>query len=926
MMAGEGDIAIGLPPNGQEPLCSRPLIYSCAVLVAAVGLISLLGWALKLFFLASLGSGLIPVAPSTAVMFIAYAFTIFLCAHRPFRRWKYWTGISINAAGALIALLLAVLSYQGIRLKAEEMGFALPTGPAAAPVGHMSPVTAFCFLLSSLSYILALSSPDNRWRLASIAWWLACCIVAAGATLVLAYLYGTPILYGSSFIPPAAPTSIAFVALAAALLALAAPNAWPPLPDAESATRTSYAFLMVFILLAGGIVVSGFLYYRNWEKQQRSGVDHQLSSVADLKTAELEKWRSERVEDGEIIFRNETFSRLAMRYFRNPRDKEAKSQLWKWISEYPKNSEYDQVRLIDNRGVPLMSVPQERPVVSTSVSKAVADVLRSGRIEIVDFYRHDYDQRIYISVLIPLLDVAAGNRTVGVVSLRVDPRKYLYPFILRWPTPSKTAETLLVRREGNEVLFLNELRFLKNTTLSMRRSLGQKESPAVQAVMGRVGITEGKDYRGVPVIAYVRAVPGSPWFLVARMDVSEVYGPATEKLWMTIVLVMALVVGAGGGVGLVWRRQYTQFYKMKCETAANLQASEERYRRTIDNMIEGLQIIGADWRYLYINDSAAGHGRRTRNELLGHRIMEIYPGIETTEMFAALRTCMEQRTAHVMENEFVYPEGDKAWFELSIQPVPEGIVILSMDISERKKRERQIEQKNAELERFIYTISHDLKSPLVTVKTFLGYLREDLSATDTERIEKDMGYISAAAGKMGMLLDELLEMSRVGRMVNPPVAVSFRELVDEALNAVAGSIAERNVEVHVSDERITLYGDRMRLAEIWQNLLENAVKFMGDQTLPHVEIGVEHDDSATIFLVRDNGIGIDPRYKGKVFGLFDKLDPKSEGTGLGLALVKRIVELYKGKIWLESNGPGKGTCFYFTLPQAHIKPDKGERT
>ena len=241
--------------------------------------------------------------------------------------------------------------------------------------------------------------------------------------------------------------------------------------------------------------------------------------------------------------------------------------------------------------------------------------------------------------------------------------------------------------------------------------------------------------------------------------------------------------------------------------------------------------------------------------------------------------------------------------------------------SELARSYKDLQEKNAELERFTYTVSHDLKSPLVTVKTFLGYLEEDMASVNTGRIDKDVLYIRTAAEKMGLLLDELLEMSRIGRLINPPVRAMFRELVEDALQTVAGSISERGVEVQVSGD-VSLYGDRPRLVEIWQNLIENAVKFMGDQTSPQIEIGVEMLGGEQVFFVRDNGVGINPRYANKIFGLFEKLDPKSKGTGLGLALVKRIVEFYQGRIWAESPGVGQGACFRFTLPQA-IK-ERGE--
>ncbi len=220
------------------------------------------------------------------------------------------------------------------------------------------------------------------------------------------------------------------------------------------------------------------------------------------------------------------------------------------------------------------------------------------------------------------------------------------------------------------------------------------------------------------------------------------------------------------------------------------------------------------------------------------------------------------------------------------------------------------------MERFTYMISHDLKSPLVTISTFLSYLEEDLRNGDTARVDKDIHFMRTAADKMGQLLSELLEMSRIGRLTNPPVEFSFQELVREVLQAVAGAIAARGVAVETQPADIMLFGDRPRLVEIWQNLVENAIKYMGEQVAPRLTLGLEQQAGEVIFFVCDNGMGIDPHYQGKIFGLFEKLDAKSGGSGIGLAIVKRIVELYQGKIWVESPGLNQGACFRFTLPGA----------
>jgi signal transduction histidine kinase len=204
----------------------------------------------------------------------------------------------------------------------------------------------------------------------------------------------------------------------------------------------------------------------------------------------------------------------------------------------------------------------------------------------------------------------------------------------------------------------------------------------------------------------------------------------------------------------------------------------------------------------------------------------------------------------------------------------------------------------------------------VTVKTFLGYLERDLESGDGARIGQDLHFMRGAADKMGRLLDELLEMSRVGRVVNAPLETSCADLVDEALGLVAGSLSARGVKPVLELPELVLFGDQPRLVEIWQNLLENACKFLGDQPEPCIEIGAREGGPATVFFVRDNGIGIEAAYLEKVFGIFEKLDQSAEGTGLGLALVRRIVELNGGKIWAESRGRGEGTCFNFTLPSA----------
>jgi PAS domain S-box-containing protein len=322
--------------------------------------------------------------------------------------------------------------------------------------------------------------------------------------------------------------------------------------------------------------------------------------------------------------------------------------------------------------------------------------------------------------------------------------------------------------------------------------------------------------------------------------------------------------------------------------------------------------------FLGMNDAFARERGYTPGELVGRSFMEIYPPEERLAQKERVRLIDAQ--GHLVFDS-VHQRKDGTRFPVLMEVTvikdasgrPQSRVAYALDITERKRAEAALQERNEELVRFIYTVSHDLKSPLVTIRTFLGYLEQDLRTGDAERVEKDMGYMRRAAEKMVNLLEDLLDLSRVGRKTNPMEDVTLQALVRDALDLVAGAIAERGVRVEVTEAPVLLTGDRGRLLEVFQNLIDNAVKFMGEQASPRVDIGVEDGADGLVLFVRDNGIGIDPRHHGKLFGLFEKLHPGTPGTGIGLALVKRIVEVHGGRIWAESGGAGQGTVFRFTL-------------
>ena len=225
-----------------------------------------------------------------------------------------------------------------------------------------------------------------------------------------------------------------------------------------------------------------------------------------------------------------------------------------------------------------------------------------------------------------------------------------------------------------------------------------------------------------------------------------------------------------------------------------------------------------------------------------------------------------------------------------------------------------LEEKNTELERFTYTVSHELKSPLVTVSGFLGLLKKDLSRGRMARVDEDMDKIGAAIRVLNRQLEDLLDLSRVGRASNPAECFSLTALCTESVQILQGLIEFSDAEIIFLPDMPEVFADRVRVGEAITNLVENGIKFSSRDRRARVEISAETHENRVLCRVQDNGPGIEPEYRERVFELFDRLDTDVPGTGIGLALVKRIVEIHGGTIWIDAAENGQGCCFCFTLP------------
>ncbi len=370
-------------------------------------------------------------------------------------------------------------------------------------------------------------------------------------------------------------------------------------PKTGTAALPSPAGLMLlFVLFAsaiGAVSISGFQSYkeRHWAQAEAM-----LDSVSRLKDEELRDWRRNRLADAHILFRNDAFRQAVMRFIADPGAGEA--LLYNWLDHFLASGRYDRVCLVDRHGFEVFCIHGEIQGRAVCQVGDIEASLAQERVAFLDFCRAEPSGDIHLVLLVPILGLPSnGNGTPACVMLRIDPRQNLYPLIRQQPGAGIKAETFIVRREGDDVLFLSDLESRPDSALRLRLPLGRGDSPSALAATGEEGVVEGVDSRGVPVVAAVRPVPGSPWFLVVQATRSGILSQLRERRWQTVLIMAALIVLTGVGLSLIWRRQREVYFRGQAQSAQRLQESLERFelvnRATSDVIWDWDLRTGAVW-------------------------------------------------------------------------------------------------------------------------------------------------------------------------------------------------------------------------------------------------------------------------------------------------------------------------------------------
>ncbi|HUI57940.1 MAG TPA: PAS domain S-box protein [Bryobacteraceae bacterium] len=323
-------------------------------------------------------------------------------------------------------------------------------------------------------------------------------------------------------------------------------------------------------------------YYVAQKEAVEQEVRNQLLAIAELKVTEISEWRSHRIGEARALLANGLGMAALERLASGKSNEAERAQIHNWLQEICRSLLYASANFMDEHGKVLLSVGR-RFGDEEHLRKLTVELLQRNDIQLRSFHLDEPSSTIHMGLNVPLRPTPV-SRPFGALLLGIDPADYLYPLLQRWPPPSQTAETLLVTRDGDDVVYLNDLRYRRNAALRLRIPLSHADLPGAQAVQGAQGNVEGTDYRGVKVFAAVRPVPDTPWFLVAKMDAEEVRAPIRRRSSLMAAAAVSLILAAGTGVFLLWRRQQLQFYRAHYESELERKSLDEKLRNMLDRL------------------------------------------------------------------------------------------------------------------------------------------------------------------------------------------------------------------------------------------------------------------------------------------------------------------------------------------------------
>jgi PAS domain S-box-containing protein len=710
----------------------------------------------------------------------------------------------------------------------------------------------------------------------------------------------------------------------------------------EPLRRTSFLLITIFLLLVAGIGGVGYRFYAAEKRALQTEVANQLSAIAAMKVNQVATWRRARWGDARLMQINARMMPSLLEVLRGTANPKTLALMGAWLETFCYDLKYANAVLVDANGRVRLKAGRELGA-PAHYAELAKQALEADDTVFRDFHRDSGLGTTHLGLNVPLRS-ADGGAPAGALLLAIDPHQYLYPLLESWPTSSRSAETLLVHREGDEIVVLNELRHRSGTALRMRLPLTARHLPEVQAVLGWEGVAEGVDYRGVPVLAAGRRVPGSPWFLVAKMDMAEINAPLRLSAFLVSLMAASLIAATGAGVGLLLRHQRLNFYRQKYQSELEHRALLEHYQYLTKQANDIILLVDADGRILEANQRAVTTYGYAREEFVGMDLRQLRDP-ETLPEFQAQWDASQINQGMIFETRHRRRDGSCFPVEVSAREIlVEGKLFRQSfirDISERKaheleraRLEEQIQQaqKMESVGRLAGGVAHDFNNHLTVINGYCDLLLAGLPPQDA--LNDPLEEIRRAGERAAALTKQLLAVSR--KQVLEPKALNLNTViadVETMLRRLVGGDIE--IETQLDPELGTVQADAAQIQQVLMNLVVNARDAMPKggrivfETL-NVELDQayfgRHADSKTgphvQLVVSDSGAGMNPDTQQHIFEPFFTTKGSGAGAGLGLSTVYGIVKQSGGWIWVYSE-PGRGTTFKIYLPRVESGVEAG---
>jgi PAS domain S-box-containing protein len=686
------------------------------------------------------------------------------------------------------------------------------------------------------------------------------------------------------------------------------------MPPHKESWKFPWYLIFVFLGLSIGILTTGSLYYKNQEAYIKIEKQQELSAIIALKIDQIISWRQERIDFASTIM-DDPFLALRVKEFINKKAKTAlKEQILERLTALT-SYQYQSLALIDAEGKVRLSVPsakQELAELPPYVKSMALQAVQTKKVVFSDLYRNE-EAKVMLSVLTPLLVMHRDEKVVvGTILLEIEPYQFLYPLIKSWPTPSLTGETELIRREDEEVVFLNELRHRQNIPLNLRFPLKSAQLLAATVAQGKQGIIEGFDYRGVPVLAAAGRIPDSSWFLIAKVDAAEIYAPIQKRIREVAVLLITLIASAGICVAFFWRNQQTKFYRRQYEVERERSALAQRYEYLTRFANDIILVADRDLKIVEANDRAVASYGYDREELLQMDLKDLYP--------PGSQSVLKTLLSHVQEQRGLIFEAMQQRKDGTTFPVEVSLRLLQMDgeeifqeiirdITERKHTEEVLKESEKNLrylasrllsaqederKRISRELHDELGHSLLALKLQLESVAEQMHPRQVSlknEVNRILQSINATIEEVRRLY---LDLSP-GDLEDLGLTTSIRSLIEDF------AYLQKQIKWTIKmDDLDGLFPLPIQTA-IYR-IIQEALTNIGKHAKPqNVFFEIKREPQEVSFTIEDDGVGFE---RNQVF---------SEKKTLGLLAMEERVKILGGsfKLWSQEN---RGTRISFAIP------------